>query len=76
MQNEIKCNVKQADLLLKINGYEILSKTRNSFGGDVAILIDKSLKFEKIQPYENRNEEIVGAKIVIPLSNGSQKGLT
>ena len=51
-------------LLLNINNYNLLHKTRdNNKGGGVAILIKSNIKFEVIDNLDKFNKEIIGIKI-------------
>lgn len=73
--NEIKCNRYQAnDLLLNIPDYSVVLKTRNNFGGGVALFIKKTFDFEELLIPDTLEEEIIGIKLSAKNYNSHQIG--
>lgn len=60
--NETKLNPNQT---LKLNSYEIISKSRNSRGGGVAIIIRNNINYEINNIFDNLNLEIIALDIFI-----------
>ncbi|RNA02056.1 RNA-directed DNA polymerase from mobile element jockey-like [Brachionus plicatilis] len=67
--NEIKVNEEECNYYLRFEGYSVVSKVRNSFGGGVAILIKDNIQFNQDFSYEKFNKELVCKNIKLNNKN-------
>ncbi len=66
--SETKCSSELASFQIKIIGYDLIIKPRQSnpnFGGGVAILVSKKLKYSEINEFDHTNAEFLAIKTKI-----------